>query len=218
MKKNKKKVYFLLDKKNLWIQKYLVNRSFKHFGNYEFKIVKNINQIKRGSIIFPLNYTKILSKKFIDNNLVLIVHTGKLPKDKGFAPMQKQILRGSNKIFISLIKASEKVDEGNIAFQKYFILKGNELYNELRAIQSERIFKIIEMFLNRYPKIKFKKQSNILKSSFNKKRNQNDSELNINRTIKQEFNKLRICDNEKFPAFFYYKNRKFFIKIYSKEK
>jgi methionyl-tRNA formyltransferase len=45
-------------------------------------------------------------------------------------------------------------------------------------------------------------------------RNASDSEININKSIKSQFNLLRICDNEKYPAFFKYKNCKFILKIF----
>ena len=63
---------------------------------------------------------------------MLIVHPSKLPKDKGFAPLQRQILRNKNKIFVSLIKAVKKVDAGPIYLQNSFMLNGTELYDEIR--------------------------------------------------------------------------------------
>ena len=44
-----------------------------------------------------------------------------------------------------------------------------------------------------------------------------DSKLNINRSIKSQFNLLRINDNKLYPSFFYYKKNKYLLKIY-KEK
>ena len=45
-------------------------------------------------------------------------------------------------------------------------------------------------------------------------RHPEDSELDINKAIKQQFNLLRVVDNEKYPAFFKYKNNRYIIKIY----
>mgnify|MGYP003349215185 CR=1 FL=1 len=44
-----------------------------------------------------------------------------------------------------------------------------------------------------------------------------DSKLDINKSIKSQFNLLRVCDDKNYPAFFYYKNYKFFIKLYKKK-
>ena len=51
--------------------------------------------------------------------------------------------------------------------------------------------------------------------TFYKKRTPKDSELDINKTIKEQFNLLRIVDNEKYPAFFKFKNKIYTLKIES---
>ena len=68
--------------------------------------------------------------------------------------------------------------------------------------------------LKNLDKIKPKKQKNIKKNNFFRKRFPKDSELNINESIKKQINKLRISDNERYPSFFYYKGKKFILKIY----
>ena len=104
--KKKYKVTFLLDKSNLWFEKQLKNYDFKLNNKYIFKISKNPNNIKNQNIVFPLSYTRILSESFLQKNeLVLIAHSSKLLKDRGFAPLQHQILRNKNKVYMSLIKA-----------------------------------------------------------------------------------------------------------------
>ena len=116
------KVTFLLDKSNLWFEKQLKNYDFKLNNQYIFKISKNPNNIKNQNIVFPLSYTRILPKSFLQKNeLLLVAHSSKLPKDKGFSPLQYQILRNKNKVYKSLIKAVKEVDAGAIYFQNSFI-------------------------------------------------------------------------------------------------
>jgi hypothetical protein len=52
------------------------------------------------------------------------------------------------------------------------------------------------------------------KESFFRKRSPADSKIDIKQSLKKNFNLLRICNNEKWPAFFYYKNQKYILKIY----
>ena len=212
------KITFLLDSSNLWFEKTLRNYNFKLNNKYIFKISKNPNNIKNQDIVIAISYTKILSNNFLDKNgLVLIIHPSKLPKDMGFSPLQYQILRNKNKnkFYISLIKAAKEVDTGTIYLQNSFIIGETELSDEIRNIQGIQILKIIKKFLVRYPHVKPKKQ--IGKSNFNRRRYPKDSQLNINKTIKQQFNHLRINDNKLYPSFFYYKDQKYIIKIF-KEK
>ena len=214
---NKKyKVTFLLDDNNLWIEKYLrkskINQKNK---KYQFFISKNYKNIKNQDIVFPLSYTKILPKKFLlDNKNIVIAHCSKLPKNAGFAPLQYEILKNKKKFYISLIKAIEKVDSGPIYLQNSFKLNGTELINEIRSKQAIEVIKIIKEFLLKYPNIIAKKQSG--NRNFNRRRNAKDSQLKINKTIKEQFNHLRINDNELYPSFFYYKGKRYILKIYEK--
>jgi len=145
------------------------------------------------------------------NKLNLLIHSSNLPKDRGGAPLHWQILRGKSEIKICLIEAKSKVDSGEIILQTKLKLVGNELYDELRDKQRKSIIKLIKNFIKIYPNFKKKKQ--IGKSSFNRLRNPDDSEININKSIKSQFNLIRVCDNKKYPLFFYYKKRKYYLKV-----
>ena len=84
----------------------------------------------------------------------------------------------------------------------------------MRKIQSKKTFQLISKFLNSFPNFKRKKQ--IGKSNFLKKRYPKDSKLNIHKTIKENFNLLRINNNNQWPSFFEYRKSKYIIKIYKK--
>ena len=55
------------------------------------------------------------------------------------------------------------------------------------------------------------------KSSFYPKRSPKDSKLDTKKTIEEQFNLLRVCDNDRYPAYFIFKDKKYLIKIFSDE-
>ena len=114
-----------------------------------------------------------------------------------------------------MIKAVKKVDSGPIIFKNTLKLNGAELYSELRKKLSNIIIKLINKLLINYPNIKFIPQKG--NSTFYKKRTPENSKININKSIKSQFNLLRTCNNEKWPAFFYFKKKKYIIKILENE-
>ena len=81
---------------------------------------------------------------------------------------------------------------------------------KIRTKQGISFLKILNKFLMNYPNISYKSQKG--KAFFKKRRSPKDSELNINKNIKEQFNHLRINDNKKYPSFFHYKNTKYLIK------
>lgn len=214
----KKSITFLLDKQNNWIEQFVKNSIFftEKQEEYDFKISHDPCTITNQDIVFILSYTKILNSNFLEaNQLNLVLHESKLPEGKGFAPVQWQILDGCNRIPISLIIASSAFDSGDVVFRSEFILDGTELYDEIRRKQAIGTLDTIVKFLNIYPNFFKEKQSG--GESFYPKRYPNDSKLNINDTLKEQFNLLRVCNNEEWPAFFYYKETKYIVKIYPEE-
>ena len=207
------KIAFLFDRKNSWIYDFL--KDF-NFDGYFFKIFFNYEEVIGFDVVFLLGYTTILPKHFLKKNkLTLVVHESDLPKGKGFAPIQWQILEGISHIKISLIEASEDVDSGDIYLQSQINFDGTELYQEIREKQARATIDIIKEFLSLYPHINPRKQYG--NESFYRRREKKDSELKISKTIEENFNLLRISNNDDWPAFFYFKGAKYILKIY-KEK
>jgi len=122
------------------------------------------------------------------------------------------LVEGEKKIPIVLFEASEKIDEGDIYIKKYLSFEGHELHDEIREKQAQKTIELCLQFLDGYEKLEAKKQKG--KSTFYKKRTPIDSELDINKTIEEQFNLLRIVNNENFPAFFYHKGQKYIMRIY----
>jgi methionyl-tRNA formyltransferase len=213
----KLKVGFLLDKNNNWIihdiRKFVNNLNKKKFI---IKISYNYKKFLDFDILFILNYTKIINSKVLDRiKLPIVLHASNLPNGKGFAPLIWQVLENKKNIKVTMIKAVKKVDSGPIIFKNTLKLNGAELYSELRKKLSNIIIKLINKLLINYPNIKFIPQKG--NSTFYKKRTPENSKININKSIKSQFNLLRTCNNEKWPAFFYFKKKKYIIKILENE-
>ena len=211
--KKKFKVTFLIDKSNDWFEPFLRNFQFKLGNKYRFQIKEDYRKIVSQDLVFILGYGKLLPESFLKRNyLNLVLHESKLPADKGGAPVHYQVLKNKKKIYLSLIKANMEIDSGDIFLMDKFNLDGTELMDELREKQAIGRLKLIKKFLRKYPTVRLRKQ--IGKGNFNRRRTPKDSKININKSIKSQFNLLRICDNKRYPAFFNYKNQKYILKIY----
>ena len=212
----KLKVGFLIDKENSWFFLNL-NKYYKTLDKKKYfkKISFNSRSFNNFDILFIINYTKIINNSVLKKiKLPIVIHASDLPKGKGFSPLMWQVLENKKKIKVSMIKAVKKVDSGPIIFKKQIKLNGTELYDELRLKLSKVIVDLMKKLLIVYPNLKLKSQKG--NSTFYKKRQPKDSNLNINKSLKSQFNLLRTCDNRNWPAFFSYKNRKYVLKIYKK--
>ena len=212
----KKLLITIVSSPNSWINSYIPNfiKSINK-NSYQVIWVNKAIDINNGDIAFYLSFERIVNKKvFKKNKNNIVVHESALPKGKGMSPVTWQILEGKDKIPITLFEMEEKLDSGNIYLQDTMNFNGTELINEIRAKQAEYTFKLCQKFLENYPDILHLGKMQSGQESFYKRRTPENSELDINKTIAEQFNLLRTTDNNKYPAFFKYKGEVFFLKIY----
>lgn len=199
----------ILTSKNQWFLRYAKNLAKK----LDAKLFYSSDIKEKFDILFILSYHKILDKESLSKNKHnIVIHSSNLPKGKGFAPLFYQVLEGKKEIIFTLFEANESADNGEFYIKEKLVLNGLELYNELRDKQAKLVCKMALRFVKNIDKLKAKKQKG--KESFYKRRYPKDSELDINKSIKSQFNLLRICSNKEFPAFFYIEKQKFILKIY----
>ena len=127
----------------------------------------------------------------------LVVHESALPHGKGWSPLTWQILEGKNEIPITLFEAEESVDSGKIYITDTMHFNGTELVEELRQIQGEYTIKMCVSFVEGYPGITSREKAQSGRSSYFKKREPEDSKLDPDKTIREQFNLLRVVDNER---------------------
>lgn len=175
---------------------------------FDHKEIKNSYQI-----VFILSYHKIIEENYLKlHKHNIVVHASALPKGKGWSPMFWQILEGKDEVPFTMFEASCGVDEGNIYMQKVLKFDGTELNPSLRHKQAQLVNSMCKEFVLNYEKYKIPTPQ-VGKESFYKKRTPLNSQLDINKTIDEQFNLLRVVHNEEYPAFFYKNGKKYILKI-----
>lgn len=209
-------VQILVDNVNSWIVPYAKDLCEQiEKKEHTCSLVHEHEKVKEGDILCLLSCEKIFKKLHL-NKYNLVVHESDLPKGKGWSPLTWQVLEGKNKIPITLFEAINEVDAGDIYAKEYIQLEGHELIDEIKHLQGKKTQDVIMEFIEKYPNINSKPQEG--KTSYYPKRTPKDSELDIYRTINEQFNLLRVCDNERYPAFFRKNGKKYLIKIYKDER
>lgn len=177
-------------------------------------ICHNKDDIREGDFNFLLGCTGLLEKKHLDlNTHNLVIHESSLPQGKGWSPLSWQVLEGKNEIPVILFEAAEELDAGQIYLRETISLEGNELLPEIKIKQGLKTMELVFQFLETFPEIMPSPQKGT--GTFYPKRTHEDDKLDIHQSIAQQFNHLRIMDNEKHPAWFEINGKKFKIKIYN---
>ena len=203
-------IQILCDNPNSWIIPYALQLKSLLSEKHEVVFTDNHDDIVAGDILMLLSCEKLF-KQLSLNKHNLVVHESDLPKGKGWSPLTWQILEGKNEIPVSLIEATENLDSGDVYGKEKILLDGTELVEELREKQGESTIKLLLNFIENYPNITRKKQEGA--ESFYPRRKAENSQLNIHKTLAEQFNLLRVCDNERYPAWFEIHGEKYLILI-----
>lgn len=210
---NELKITILTDKSS-WMNKYnLLLKKELLARKHKVEIVHCKDEIKIGDIAFFLSCFEIVGKEYLKKNQHnIVVHASDLPNGKGWSPATWQILENKNIIPITLFEADEKCDDGDYYIKDNLLLDGDELISKWQEKLGVKIVEICLKYVDNYQNLKPIKQ--VGKSTFYKKRTPKDSKLDIDKTIREQFNLLRVSDNKKYPTFFEFKNKKYIIHIY----
>jgi methionyl-tRNA formyltransferase len=208
------KITILTDNRESWIIPY-VDMIIGILSNSEASVkhVYNIKDVEESDVLFLLSCEKIITQKQLDickNNIV--IHPSRLPKGRGWSPLAWQILENKNWIPISLFEATSNVDSGNVYMVDYIELQGTELNEEIKHLQGMKTVDMAAAYIYNWPMIGRPQEDS--ESTYYKKRGLDSSELDINKSIEENFNLLRVADNNRYPAFFYKNSRKYIIKVY----
>ncbi len=165
------------------------------------KLVRGYDDVPEGEVAFYLGCVSITPPEVLARNRVnLVVHESDLPKGRGFSPLTWQILAGEREITIALLHMSYEVDSGPVVFKDVMHFRGDELIDELRAVQGGATIALCRRFLESSMLPQGVPQSG--DPTRYRRRLPLDSRLDPNKSISAQFDLLRVVDNDKYPAFF----------------
>ena len=195
-------------------------KKWVHTANYnghECVLINKKELLTGGDFLFLVSCGCLISeseRRRYQNSLV--IHASDLPRGRGWSPHIWSILNGANEITVSLLDAGEKVDSGQIWLKKSFLLEGHELLDEINEKLFEIEISMMDYACNKHQGISKVQQEADLVNYF-RKRMPEDSRLNPFKTIAEQFNLLRVVDNERYPAFFELHGKRYVIHIKKEE-
>jgi methionyl-tRNA formyltransferase len=203
----------ILSSKFTWLNQYIPDL-IERLKPHDVRWIHEICDMNEGEICFIISFNRLLTQDhLVRHKHNIVIHESDLPKGKGMSPLSWQILEGKNKIPITLFEAAQSVDAGEIYLQDYLVFEGHELVDELRHKQAMKTFEMCLEFVKKYPNIASEGKKQVGQSTYYDCRTPADSKLDIDKTIRNQFNLLRIVDNNNYPAFFDMGDYRYVLKI-----
>lgn len=185
---------------------------------HSVELVNQKNHLSGGDLLFLISCHELVDQEVRSQyKATLVIHASNLPRGRGWSPHVWQILRGENTITVSLLEAEDAVDAGAIWKKQTFALEGHELWDEI----NEKLFavevQLMDFAVNNFDRVIPTSQAQF-EPTYYPKRTPEDSEIDPEKTIGEQFNLLRVCDPARFPAFFDLHGHRYKIIIQKQEK
>jgi methionyl-tRNA formyltransferase len=163
-------------------------------------------------VAFFLGCIRVAPEEILNRSKrILVCHASDLPKGRGFSPSSWAIIEGSNDITVCLLEAVKAVDAGPVVYREQMHLAGHELADEVRNIFGTMTMSLCTRFLNEMTPPPGEKQTG--EPTFYPRRGPLDNRLDINKPLLEQFNLLRIVDNNLYPAYFEHLGHRYKLSI-----
>jgi methionyl-tRNA formyltransferase len=166
-----------------------------------------------GDIMFALHYPALIKPELLlMHKANIVIHAADLPKGRGRSPIHWEVEAGSNSIVLSLFEMGDQADNGPVYLKSKLVLDGTELLDEIREKVIRAEVDMVDAFLSCWPSIKPDVQQG--EPSYYPKRTRENQRLDVNMTIAEQFNKMRVADNELYPLWFEHQGATYSLKIF----
>lgn len=209
------KISVVVDNPKSWFLPFASDLVKRLSKSGETSLLQQADEIPAGTeVAFLLSCErKVPSSLLARSRHNIVVHASHLPRGKGMSPLTWQILEGKNEIPLTLFEAVEAIDAGPVYLQDSIRFSGSELLPEMQAQLGNRVVDMCSRFAREYPAILQRGQPQKGSESFYRRRKPEDSRLDPDKTIAEQFDLLRVVDNERYPAFFEYRGRRYLLTI-----
>lgn len=185
-----------------------------HASAHEVSLLRRRDELVGGDVLLLISCGEIIGARhraLFRHTFVL--HASDLPKGRGWNPHIWAILEGATEVTVSMLEAEDKVDSGAIWGKRRILVPKHWLWHEVNEAVFEAEFALIDDVLRRIGTDAGTPQPEDEAPTYYRLRHPEDSRLDPNASIASQFDLLRICDPERYPAFFDLHGHRFALRL-----
>ncbi|NHR06924.1 UDP-glucuronic acid dehydrogenase [Chromobacterium haemolyticum] len=195
---------------NTYLQLWVARNNFEH----QVELVRKKSELSGGDILFLISCGEIVSardRKAYTSSLVL--HASDLPRGRGWSPHIWELLAGADGIVMSLLEAEDKVDSGRIWSKRWVPIPKTALWHEINDLVFSAEMELMDFALTSFGNICPQQQPIDVEATYFRLRTWQDSQVDPNKSIIEQFDQIRVCDPNRFPAFFELRGQRYALKL-----
>lgn len=176
------------------------------------RVCRDRSELMGGDFLFLVSCHQIIGASLrAPYRHSLVLHAGPLPRGRGMSPHVWQVLEGSSQLTVTLLKAEDAVDSGDIWSSVQVPLNGAELHDEIHRLLFDAELRLMSWALDNCDSGSPTPQ--VGEPTYYPRRTPDDSRIDPTKPLAEAFDLLRIADPERYPAYFEMRGKRFSIRI-----
>lgn len=191
---------------NAFLQRWIYQNAESH----QISLVRKKKELLGGDFLFLVSCSEIVSAA--DRALYktsLVLHASKLPIGRGWSPHIWQLIGGAEEVTLSLLEAEDKIDSGAIWHQTTFPVPKHALWDEINELLFNAEIVLIDLAIHEFDIVIIRQQDRSMVPTYYPRRAHLDNKLDPKGSIASQFDLIRVCDPNRFPAFFELHGKKY---------
>lgn len=185
------------------VNEYISKWIKKNENAHEISLVRRVANLMGGDILFLVSCSEILSINDREKyGSCLLLHASDLPQGRGWSPYIWEIINGAEKITVTLLEVEDRVDSGDIWGTITISIPKSALWDEINEKLFTAEINLIDMAMNNFCKIKPRSQLIDISPHYYPRRKPEDSRIDPEISIAKQFDNIRVCDPNRYPAYF----------------
>jgi len=181
---------------------------------HEIELVTAKAELDGGDLLFLISCSELITPvETAKYGVSLVLHASDLPRGRGWSPHIWELARGEDVITVSLLEVEDKVDSGKIWKKETISVPAHALWDEVSHLLFEAEIGLINFAIKNFRDISPTPQPVCESATYYPRRTPANSRLDVNKTIAEQFNLIRVSDPQRFPAYFDYLGHRYLLKL-----
>lgn len=184
-----------------------------HRASHDVELLTRVAELGGGDILFLISCSQIVSAEVRERYAhCLVIHASDLPGGRGWSPLVWQIVEGKDRIAVTLLEAADSVDSGPVWAKRWLNFDGTELVDEINAALFAVELELMDYAVANVGQVQPQLQDATAASWYPRRRPE-DSRIDPQRSLAEQFDLLRVADPQRYPAFFDFRGQRYEISI-----
>lgn len=170
--------------------------------DHDVSVIHRLDDLRGGDLLLLVACHDIVSPQLRGRyRHALVTHASDLPIGRGWSPMVWTIVEGRNRVVVSLIEAADNVDTGAVWAKTSIELQGHEVFDEINTLYFSAIVDLLNTAVRDVETSQPVPQDD-RQATWRRRRTLQDSRIDPEKSIAEQFDLLRIVDPARYPAWF----------------